>query len=116
VSTSIRDVIHPYGDQGLAHIADSPADFVAAVERALGDNAPAQQRTADLLLTRMSWERTWAEMDRLMQDALRCDSVGSDRANHSKIQRGTGDSRMGDGTRHRCCSHNPRARLGLIRK
>jgi UDP-galactopyranose mutase len=35
VSTSIRDVVRPYGDLGLVRIADAPDDFVAAIEAAL---------------------------------------------------------------------------------
>jgi UDP-galactopyranose mutase len=35
VSTSIRDVVRPYGQQGLARIADTVDEFVAAVEAAL---------------------------------------------------------------------------------
>ena len=35
VSTSIRDVVRPYGQQGLARIADTVDDFVAAIEAAL---------------------------------------------------------------------------------
>src|SRR4051794_8722207 len=33
VSTSIRDVVQPYGNQGLVHIADDPAAFAQAAER-----------------------------------------------------------------------------------
>ena len=36
VSTSIRDVVKPYGECGVAHIADTPEAFVAAVEKACG--------------------------------------------------------------------------------
>ena len=38
VSTSIRDVIRPYGDLGLVHIADTVDEFVAAVEVALRED------------------------------------------------------------------------------
>ena len=31
VSTSIRDVVSPYGEQGLVRIADTAAEFVAAI-------------------------------------------------------------------------------------
>lgn len=34
VSTSIHDVVHPYGEQALVHIADTVTDTVAAVEAA----------------------------------------------------------------------------------
>jgi len=66
VSTSIHDVVHPYGERGLVHIADTPAAFVAAVERAIGEDATNRQRTADVFLADLSWDRTWGEMRALL--------------------------------------------------
>src|SRR5256885_11813467 len=51
VSTSIRDVVRPYGQQGLARIADTPQEFVAAVAAALRDDPVARLRAADAFLT-----------------------------------------------------------------
>jgi glycosyltransferase involved in cell wall biosynthesis len=62
VSTSIADVAHPYGDLGLARIADTPVEFVAAVEAALAEDAAERQRAADGLLASMSWDATWEAM------------------------------------------------------
>ena len=62
VSTSIRDVVRPYGDLNLVRIADTPDDFVAAVAAALTEDAGARQRRVDSFLQRMSWDRTWAQM------------------------------------------------------
>lgn len=62
VSTSIRDVVRPYGDQGLAHIADTPKDFVAACEEAMREDPDKRQRKANILLTEMSWDKTWSAM------------------------------------------------------
>jgi UDP-galactopyranose mutase len=62
VSTSIRDVVRPYGELGLARIADDPNAFVAAAEAALAEDAAARQRTADALLAGMSWDVTWRSM------------------------------------------------------
>ncbi len=70
VSTSIRDVVHPYGDQGLVHIADAPVDFVAAAEAARAEDAAARRSKADPLLAGMSWDRTWERMDRLLGDVV----------------------------------------------
>ena len=44
VSTSITDVVRPYGDLGLARIADSPDAFIAAVDEALTEDRR-QRRT-----------------------------------------------------------------------
>jgi glycosyltransferase involved in cell wall biosynthesis len=70
VSTSIRDVVRPYGERGLARIADTPAEFVAAVAAALEEPAALRQRAADAFLARMSWETTWAAMWDLVEEAV----------------------------------------------
>jgi UDP-galactopyranose mutase len=62
VSTSIRDVVRPYGELGLARIADDPDAFVAAAEAALGEDPAARRRAADALLAGMSWDETWRSM------------------------------------------------------
>jgi glycosyltransferase involved in cell wall biosynthesis len=62
VSTSITDVVHPYGDLGLARIADTPEAFVAAVSACLAEDQADRLRRADRLLRTMSWDTTWAAM------------------------------------------------------
>jgi UDP-galactopyranose mutase len=69
VSTSIRDVVRPYGMKGLARIADTPAEFVAAIDAALADDATALLRDADAFLTQTSWDGTWTRMYRLVTAA-----------------------------------------------
>jgi UDP-galactopyranose mutase len=73
VSTSIRDVVRPYGEQGLVRVADTPEDTVAAIEETLA--LPPAERAAwlarvDGFLKDHSWNRTWAEMDRLIADCI----------------------------------------------
>ena len=51
VSTSIRDVVRPYGDQGLVRIADTPGDMVLAVEAALSENADERAAAVDPFLS-----------------------------------------------------------------
>ena len=68
VSTSVRDVVRPYGEQQLVAIADTPADFVAAVERALGGMAQDWRERVDHFLADMSWDRTWASMSALISE------------------------------------------------
>ena len=71
VSTPIRDVIRPYGDLSLVHIADNAADFGAAIAKALTQRHDAdwQQRTDEYLAT-ISWDQTWQAMVALMQQRL----------------------------------------------
>ena len=72
VSTSIRDVVRPYADNGLVEIADDPATFVAACTRAL--QATPQEQAAwladvDALLARTSWDRTFGRIRELVAQA-----------------------------------------------
>jgi UDP-galactopyranose mutase len=70
VSTSIRDVVRPYGQQGLARIADSIDEFVAAVGAALRDEKVERLRAADAFLTHLSWDGTWLRMRQLVEQAI----------------------------------------------
>jgi UDP-galactopyranose mutase len=75
VSTSIADVVRPYGEKGLARIADTPEAFVAAVEAALAEDPAQRAEAADAFLRGMSWDRTWRAMDDLARKGAR-HSVG----------------------------------------
>ena len=77
VSTSIRDVVRPYGINGLARIADDPAEFVAAVEAALAEDAAERMRQVDAFLTQTSWAGTWTRMYRLVGEAMSARERGS---------------------------------------
>jgi glycosyltransferase involved in cell wall biosynthesis len=68
VSTSVRDVVRPYGDRELVRIADEPEAFVAAVHQALIERTP--PAAADVFLATLSWERTCADMDRQLHAAI----------------------------------------------
>lgn len=70
VSTSIRDVVRPYGDMGLVRIADTPREFVGAVEQALGEDAASRMEVVDAFLSQTSWDRTWARMSELIEDVV----------------------------------------------
>jgi len=71
VSTSIRDVVRPYGDLNLVQIADDPQDFGQAIARALVQGEDADWRTrTDKYLATISWDLTWQNMVNLMQAHL----------------------------------------------
>jgi glycosyltransferase involved in cell wall biosynthesis len=71
VSTSIRDVVRPYGDAGLVHIADTPEAFVSAIEKALLQKEDQEwMAKTDEFLQGVSWDTTWQNMVCLMQIAL----------------------------------------------
>jgi UDP-galactopyranose mutase len=70
VSTSIRDVVRPYGQRGLVRIADDVDEFVAACEASLTEDAAARLRNADAFLRETSWDGTWAQMRHLLHASL----------------------------------------------
>jgi glycosyltransferase involved in cell wall biosynthesis len=70
VSTSIEDVVHPYGDRGCVAIADTGDEFCAAVARALTPEGLEDVRRARPLLARMSWNATFAGMQTLLNQTL----------------------------------------------
>ena len=69
VSTSIRDVVTPYGDHGFARIADDVPGFVAAVEAALREVPALRQPAVDAFLSQGSWDETVRSMRALMLEA-----------------------------------------------
>jgi glycosyltransferase involved in cell wall biosynthesis len=70
VSTSIRDVVRPYGQQGLVRIADTVDAFVEACEAAMAEDAAARLLAHDAFLRQTSWDGTWAQMRNLVQASL----------------------------------------------
>jgi UDP-galactopyranose mutase len=82
VSTSIRDVVRPYGEMGLVRIADTVADFVQAIEASLTVDDDDRRRRVDSFLAQNSWDLTWERMAGLVEDAIaaRRRSVRSEKA------------------------------------
>ena len=70
VSTSIRDVVSPYGDRDLVRIADAVPDFVRACEDALREPPEPRRVRADVFLRGTSWDRTWAKTAALLDAAI----------------------------------------------
>ncbi len=72
ISTAIRDVVKPYGEQKMVAIADDAETFIQAAEAMLEDGqGSAWRQQVDQFLARTSWDKTQAAMDRLMQKELR---------------------------------------------
>jgi UDP-galactopyranose mutase len=71
ISTSIRDVVRPYGDLNLVRIADSPDDFISAAEYLMteGNSIEWLQRVDDFLAD-ISWDKTWSQMAGLINKAV----------------------------------------------
>jgi UDP-galactopyranose mutase len=71
ISTSIRDVVRPYGEMKLVEITDTPEAFIAAAEKILG--SPRQQEwltKVDAFLKQISWDKTWAQMSNLITEVI----------------------------------------------
>ena len=71
ISTSIRDVVRPYGDLGLVEIADEPAEFIAAAEKLMSNTDRSEWlRRVDDYLSGISWDKTWQEMSGLIHRVI----------------------------------------------
>jgi UDP-galactopyranose mutase len=71
VSTSIRDVVRPYGQKGLVRIADDVPTFVRACTAAMAEDGVKRTTQADAFLRQTSWDGTWNRIRLLVEDALR---------------------------------------------
>jgi glycosyltransferase involved in cell wall biosynthesis len=72
VSTPIKDVVRPYGELGLAHIARDAEGFVTEAEHAMTYGMSLKWRErADQFLKSLSWDATWSSMNRLIEETLR---------------------------------------------
>ena len=71
VSTAIRDVASPYGEQGLASIAETPEQFVEKTGSLLSERSTAGfEHQASAFLAQSSWDTTWREMNELVTTTL----------------------------------------------
>jgi len=71
VSTSIRDVVRPYGQQGLVRIADQVETFVSACSEAMVEDSVERTARADAFLRQTSWDGTWNRIQSLVERACR---------------------------------------------
>lgn len=85
VSTSIRDVVRPYGERGFVEIADAPDEFVAAVERVMAREGADHSEwlgQVDEFLAHTSWDSTWDLMWRHIEAAIESRSHVANRDAH----------------------------------
>ena len=67
ISTAIRDVVRPYGEQNLVSIASTAEEFVAAAEKILErGNSDDWRNRADEFLSKNSWDKTFAQINELI--------------------------------------------------
>jgi glycosyltransferase involved in cell wall biosynthesis len=70
VSTPIRDVVRPYGEQDLVQIAGDADGFAAGLQQALTEDQTERGLRADKLISGMSWDLTWGKMEELISKAI----------------------------------------------
>ena len=72
ISTSIQDVVRPYGELNLVSIADGPNDLIRAAEQLLTKSYEQTDwlNRVDQFLASMSWDKTWHQMNELINQAV----------------------------------------------
>jgi glycosyltransferase involved in cell wall biosynthesis len=70
VSTSIRDVVRPYGERGYVAIADTPESFCEAIDRSLTSVGRGAVARAQSLIQTMSWDSTFERMQKIVARTL----------------------------------------------
>ena len=71
ISTPIRDVVKPYGENKLVHIVKNADEFIRAAEKELSKKRKSVWlNKVDEFLLYNSWDRTWGQMVRHMEDTL----------------------------------------------
>lgn len=71
ISTSIRDVVRPYGQLKLVEITDDPEAFIHAAEQILSRSAHSEWLTkVDSFLEDISWDKTWKQMSKLIDEVV----------------------------------------------
>ncbi len=71
ISTPIRDVVKPYGDLGLVRIANDASEFLREADSLLKSQSSDDFITrVDGFLSQSSWDKTWNDMNELMNRTL----------------------------------------------
>ncbi|HVF47031.1 MAG TPA: glycosyltransferase [Pyrinomonadaceae bacterium] len=70
VSTPITDVVRPYGQLGLAHIASTSDEFVKAIDATINEDAERRRSRVREFLSTSSWDTTFEAMLALITAAV----------------------------------------------
>jgi glycosyltransferase involved in cell wall biosynthesis len=71
ISSSIQDVVNPYGEMNLVHIADTPGQFIKLAENQLAaTDRQSWLSKVDEFLKENSWDNTWNQMMQLIKTRL----------------------------------------------
>jgi UDP-galactopyranose mutase len=81
ISTSIRDVVRPYGELNLVRIADSSTEFIEAAEDFMANEEKTEWLSrVDAFLADISWDKTWTQMSNLINQAIEAKQRGNARS------------------------------------
>jgi glycosyltransferase involved in cell wall biosynthesis len=70
VSTSIRDVIRPYGEAGLVEITDTASEMVESLDLLLTRPRELWLKRVERQLSKSSWDSVWNDMRVLIENEL----------------------------------------------
>jgi hypothetical protein len=80
ISTSIADVVNPYGTKGLVKIADTPDEFIKAAEDIFQNkDRKAWLDKVDEYLAGISWDATWLAMNERMGETIRTKKLNNEK-------------------------------------
>jgi UDP-galactopyranose mutase len=86
VSTSIHDVVHPYADKKVVSIADTPDEFVAAIEQYLStERSKRWLSEVGALLETMSWDDIWKRMNDLMSQTINTKTINHENKSQAYV-------------------------------
>lgn len=75
ISTPIKDVVRPYGDNKLVHIAANSEEFILCAEKELKKRSrKTWLNKVDNFLSGNSWDRTWSQMVRQIENIVPIDT------------------------------------------
>jgi len=86
VSTSVHDVVHPYADKKVVSIADTPNEFISAIDQYLNtERSKSWQKDVDALLQTMSWDDIWKRMNDLMNKTINTKSINHENKSQAYV-------------------------------